>query len=46
MHGQQGVHMVGVLLEQGHDGVGVKAGLALLKQHLDCLQITPVITPC
>ena len=46
MHGQQGVNMVGVLLEEGHDGVGVKAGLALLKQHLDCLQITPVITPC
>ena len=31
MHGQQGINMVGVLLQQSHDGVGIKAGLALLK---------------
>ena len=29
--------MVGVLLQERHDVVGVKAGLALLKQHLCCL---------
>lgn len=31
MHSQQGIDMIGVLLQQSHDGVGIKAGLALLK---------------
>lgn len=39
MHGEEGVNMVGVLLQEGHNVVGVKAGLALLKQHLHCLYI-------
>ena len=39
MHGEEGVHMVGMLLQQRHDIVWIKAGLALLKQHLNCLQI-------
>ncbi len=46
MHGQQGIHMVGVLLQQSHDGVGIKAGLALLKQHLDCLHTTYSDSDC
>ena len=38
MHGKKCIHMVRVLLQQRHDGVGVKASLALLKQHLNSLQ--------
>lgn len=32
--------MVGMLLQEGHDIVGVKAGLPLLKHHLNCLHTT------
>ena len=31
MHSKQGIHMVRMLLQESHDGVGIKAGLALLK---------------
>ena len=37
VHGEQGVHMVGVLLQEGHHVVWVEARLALLKHHLNCL---------
>ncbi len=43
MHGQKSIDMIGMLLQQRHDCVGVKACLALLKQHLHCLQPTSLL---
>lgn len=42
VHGEEGVYMVGMLLQQRHDVVWIKAGLALLKQHLNRLQIAAI----
>lgn len=45
MHGEKSIHMVWMLLEKRQDVVGIKAGLALLKKHLDSLQCA-VLSAC
>ena len=39
MHGQEGIDMIGMLLQKCHYGVRIKAGLTLLKQHLNGLHV-------